>query len=57
MNVFACIYFCVPHVYLVADGGQKMVSDPLELEFHMVFSLHMGSENQMQFLCQNSKYS
>lgn len=57
MNVFACIYFCVPHVYLVADGGQKMVSDPLELEFHMVFSLHMDSENQMQFLCQNSKYS
>lgn len=38
-----------------ALGGQKSVSDPLELELNMIMSGHMGSGNQTWFLWKNNQ--
>lgn len=40
-NSFACIYVCMPG----ALGGQKTVSEPLELELQVVVSHHVGARN------------
>lgn len=40
-----------------AHGGQKKAFDSLELEFQVVFSLHVDVGNQIQVLCKSSKYS
>lgn len=37
-----------------AQGGQKMMSDPLELELLMVVSCHVGAGNQTQVLCKSN---
>lgn len=37
--------------------GQKMVSDPLELELKMVVHCHVGTGNQIWVLCRSSKCS
>ena len=41
-DCFASMYVCVPSI----QGGQKRVSDPLELELQMVVSYHviLGAE-------------
>lgn len=41
---FPCMYVCVSHVYSDCRG-QRMVSDPLNLELQMVASHHVGAEN------------
>ena len=48
--MYACfarvVYVCMPHA-CSAIGGQKWISDPLELE------LLVGTENWIQALCKN----
>lgn len=51
-----CVYVCAPHA-CNAHGGQKKAFDSLELEFQVVFRLHVDVGNQIQVLCKSSKYS
>lgn len=37
-----CVYLCMPG----ACGGQKRMSDVLELELHTVMRCHVGSGNE-----------
>lgn len=47
-----CLYtLCV----LGALGGQKSVSNPLELELNMIMSGHVGSGNQTWFLWKSNQ--
>jgi len=39
--IFACI--CVPHV-CYACRSQKRASDPLELNLHLIISIHVDAE-------------
>lgn len=41
MNAFACVYICVP----CACGGQKKALDLQELEYRMVVSHYVATEN------------
>lgn len=49
------VSMCVtPHVYLVSvQGGQKRVSDFVELELETVVSFHVGTGNQILILYNN----
>lgn len=49
-----CIYVRVLLVYS-SCGGQKE-ADSLELELETNVNCHLGAENQIQVLCENSKY-
>lgn len=53
--MFACIYICTLHVYLLSYKRQKMVSNFLQLELQLVLNYHVDSGNGTQFLCRNSK--
>lgn len=48
----AFMFICAPHVYLVAAEvrRQTTVSEPLELELHMVVSHHENAKNRIQVL-------
>lgn len=38
-------------------GTQKIIFNPLELEWQMIVSHHMAAENQTQVLCKTSQHS
>ena len=51
-------YMCVcPSMYAYARGGQKRMSDPLELILGMVVGHHVGVGDQTQVFCKNSQCS
>lgn len=52
----ACVYRCVPYACLVPEAvGIRKASDSLEPESQTVVSLHVGSGNWTQVLCESSK--
>lgn len=52
------MYVCLCTTCIFGEHrGQKMVSDPLGLELHMIVSLHVGSGNQTQVFGKSSKCS
>jgi hypothetical protein len=47
MCVVLCLHICLCTMYMSsALGGQKCVSEPLELELQMAMHCHMASGNQ-----------
>lgn len=59
-GLFFCAWVLCLHVSQcmpVAQGGQKRLEDPLELELQMDVSSHFGARNQIQVLQKNSKCS
>lgn len=46
-------YISVNCVYVVAEEVRRGKLDPLELEFHVVVSCHMGPRNRTQVLWKN----
>jgi hypothetical protein len=47
-----CMYVWAPHLY-IAHRQWKRALDPLDLEWQMVFSCHVGIGNWTQILCKN----
>jgi hypothetical protein len=39
------MHVCAPPLCLVPEEAKMMVSDPVELEFQMVVSHHVGNKN------------
>lgn len=53
--MYSCVYVCV---YICgANRGQKMTSDPLELESQIFVNHHVCAENQIWVLQKNAQCS
>lgn len=59
LGMFVSPYECMCTVFMLelTDGGQKWVSDLLEMELQVFESCHMSARNRTWFLCKNSKCS
>jgi hypothetical protein len=58
--VYGCfwLHICLCAMYMPgAKGGQKRAPDPLELEFQMVVTYHVGARNQKQVIWKSSQCS
>lgn len=51
---FVCLYVCVPHMMSGACGAQKREYNPLELEFQVIVSHHMGAGSRTWSLWKSS---